>query len=34
MTCKGGKPGLLTIKVQTETKLLNNADVNKHETKL
>lgn len=34
MTCKGGKPGLLTIKVQVENKLLANADVSKHETKL
>ena len=34
MKCKGGKPGLLQIKYQTENKLLNNADVNKYETKL
>lgn len=34
MNCKGGKPGLLQIKVQTENKLLANADINKYETKL
>lgn len=34
MKCKGGKPALLTVKVQVEAKLLNNADVNKHETQL
>ncbi|CDW74714.1 UNKNOWN [Stylonychia lemnae] len=34
LQCKGGKPGLLTIKVAIENKLLQNADVNKHETKL
>ena len=34
LKCKGGDPGLLTIKVQTENILLSNADISKHETKL
>lgn len=34
LQCKGGTPGLLTIKVQTEQKLLNNVDISKHETQL
>jgi dynein assembly factor 2 len=34
LKCKGGEPGLLTIKVKTENKLLNNVDINKHETDL
>jgi hypothetical protein len=34
LKCKGGEPGLLTVKVQVENKLLNNIDINKHETKL
>lgn len=31
MRCKGGEPGLLTIKVET-SKLLKNADISKYET--
>lgn len=34
LKCKGGEPGLLTVKVEVGNKLLNNYDVNKHETKL
>lgn len=34
LKCKGGEPGLLTIKVEASTKLLNNYDISKHETKL
>lgn len=34
LKCKGGEPALLTVKVKTVNKLLNNADVNKHSTQL
>ncbi len=34
LKCKGGKPGLLTIKMASENKLIENADISKHETKL
>lgn len=34
LKCKGGEPALLTIKVQTQNKLLSNVDVAKHETQL
>ena len=34
LKCKGGSPGLLQIKVETTNKLLANASVDLHETKL
>lgn len=34
LKCKGGTPGLLQIKVETSNKLLANASVDLHETKL
>lgn len=34
LKCKGGTPGLLQIKVETANKLLANANVDLHETKL
>jgi hypothetical protein len=34
LKCKGGEPSLLTMKVELDNKLLNNIDINKHETKL
>jgi hypothetical protein len=34
MMCKGGTPGLLQIKVEQRNKLISNADVAQHETKL
>ena len=32
LTCKGGEPGLITIKVDSGNPLLKNYDMNKHET--
>jgi hypothetical protein len=34
MKCKGGEPGLMTIKVENENPLLNNMDIDKTKSKL
>lgn len=34
MKCKGGKPALMTIKIQTNNPLIDNVDIDKVETKL
>ena len=34
MKCKGGEPGLMTIKVENENLLLNNLDIDKTKSKL
>ena len=34
LTCKGGEPSLMTIKVDTNNPLLDNMDIEKTETKL
>lgn len=34
MKCKGGEPGLMTVKVETANPLLNNMDIDKTKSKL
>lgn len=34
MKCKGGKPALMTVKIESKNPLIGNVDIDKVETKL